>query len=271
MSQFAPLIREIGAELRVPQPARSRILLEIAADLEGMFAHYRSQGLSSGEAAARARETLALSGEALDGLRRIHQPPVRRLLDLLSVQAQAAWERVTLAVLAVCVALLTVREVLTSRGSVGTSSFVWPIAGIAAVALLLGLVKIYALYLKQDHEPLRLRRGLDSLLFLAASSLGLGLLGLMVELYLTARRIIGDQEWTQPYLPEFLLRSSALMMLSLLVAIAIGVAWFVLLGTVQRIERAEAEGLMTHHGDETSAEDHHPRLSGGTATPGLSS
>ncbi len=68
MSQFAPLIREIGEQLCVPQPARSRILLEISADLEDLSAHYRSQGLSPQAAATRTRETLALSGEALERL-----------------------------------------------------------------------------------------------------------------------------------------------------------------------------------------------------------
>ncbi len=242
MSQFAPLIREYGEQLCVPQPARSRILLEISADLEDLYAHYQGQGLSPEAAATRTRETLALSGEAIERLVRIHEPPFRRLLDLLSVQAQTAWERITLLVVALCVVVLTVREVLTTRSLVSTSHFVWPLAAIAVLAMLIALVKIYSLYLKQDHDLRRLRRGLDALLFLAITSLGLGLLGLLVELYLTAIRV--GSAGAQPYLPELLIRSSTLMIASMLVAVAVAVVWFVLLSTVHRIERAEAEVLM---------------------------
>jgi hypothetical protein len=245
MSQFAPLIMEISERLCVPQPARSRILLEIAADLEDLYGHYLARGMAPEEAAARTRATLELSEEALASLIRIHEPPLRRLLERLSEQARSLWERVTLLVVTIFVVVLTVSELLTTHTLATGGLFVWPLAAIAVTATLIALVKIYTLYLKQDHDLYRLRRGLDLLLFLATASLAVGLFGLIAEVLVTARHIVSDIDWAQLHLTDCLIRISVTSMFSMVVAIAIGVAWFVLLSKVQRIERAEAEVLLT--------------------------
>jgi hypothetical protein len=263
MSQFAPLIREISERLCVPQPARSRILLEIAADLDDLYEHYLDRGLAPEEAATRTRATLELSDEALASLIRIHQPPLRRLLDQLSVQVRTVWERVTLVVIALFIVVLTVNEVLTTRLLITASRFVWPLAAIAVVAAVIALAKIYTLYLKQDHDLRLLRRGLDSLLFLPVTILVLGFFGLIVELYMTARHIVADYDWIYLHLTDFLIRASAAMMVSMLLAIAIAVVWFVLLTKVQSIERAETEVFMKHVG----AEKPEPRA-GNHSAPG---
>ncbi len=244
MNQFAPLIREISEQLRVPQPARSRILLEIAADLEGIYEHYQEQGMPAEQAAARAKETCVLSGDALESLVRIHQTPFRRLLDRLSEQARTTWERTMLVLVALFIVAVTVRMILAEQLLATASRFLWPVAGMAVIAAVTVLVKAYCLYLKQDHEPRRLRNGLWLLLFLAVMSLGLGHLGAVVELYLTARRIVADDGTTFRNLVGFMQGTSAMLVVSMLVAVAISVLWFVLLGTAQRIERAEAEVLL---------------------------
>jgi hypothetical protein len=264
MSQFAPLIREISGRLCVPQPARSRILLEIAADLDDLYEHYLDRGLAPEEAATRTRATLELSDEALAGLIRIHQPPLRRFLDQLSVQARTVWERVTLVVIALFIVALTVNELLTTRLLITASRFVWPLVALAVVAALVALAKVYTLYLKQDHDLRLLRRGLDSLLFLTVATIVMGFLGLIVELYVTARHIVADYDWISLHFTDFLLRASAVMMVSLVLAIAIAVVWFVLLTKVQSIERAETEVLMKHIG----VEKPEPRTAN-TAVPGF--
>ncbi len=44
MNRFAPLLKSINARLDLPQPTKSRIILEIASDLEDMYQFYQSQG-----------------------------------------------------------------------------------------------------------------------------------------------------------------------------------------------------------------------------------
>jgi len=257
MTQFASLIRDIGARLQVPQPARSRILLEIAADLDDLYDHHVAQGRAPAEAAERARATLELSDEALTSLITLHQPPVRRLLDQLSEQARAAWERSMLAVVALCILVFTIREVGSVQALQTASRFVWPTLGIAVVAALVALSKVYTLYVKQDHDVRWLRRGLDLLLFLTAASIAVGLFGLVVELASTVRRIAAGAGWGGDAIVECLIRSSTLMILSMLVAIAIAVLWFVLLAKVQSIERAETEVLLMGNGVEESVATNH--------------
>jgi hypothetical protein len=264
MSQFTPLIREISERLCVPQPARSRIILEIAADLEDLYGHYLARGMAPEEAAARSRATLELSDEALASLIRIHEPPLRRFLERFSEQARSLWERVTLIVVALCVVALTVSELLTTHTLASGGRFVWPLAAITVAAVLIALVKIYTLYIKQEHDLHRLRRGLDPLLFLATSSLAVGLFGLIVEIFVTARHIVSNIDWAQLNLIDCLIRISVMSMFSMVVAIAIGVAWFVLLSKVQRIERAEAEVFMTS----VRVEGQEPEV---PATPGFQS
>jgi hypothetical protein len=245
MSQFAPLIMEISERLCVPQPAKSHILLEIAADLEDLYSHYLAGGMAPEEAAARTRSTLELSDDALANLIRIHEPPLRRLLERLSEQARSLWERLTLLVVTLFVVVLTVSELLSADTLATGGRFVWPLAAIAMTAALITLVRIYTLYLKQDHDLHHLRRGLDPLLFLATASLAVGLFGLIVEVYVTARHILTDIDWAQLHFIDCLIRISVMSIVSMVVAIAIGMAWFVLLSKVQRIERAEAEVFLT--------------------------
>ena len=72
--KFVPELRRISAELRLPEPARSRVLLEMAADLEALYLHFRERGLTDDEAVALAGERLLASPEAVDGLILAYSP-----------------------------------------------------------------------------------------------------------------------------------------------------------------------------------------------------
>jgi len=45
MDNFKPILKEINSKLDLPQPTKSRIILEIAADLNDTFDTYKKQGL----------------------------------------------------------------------------------------------------------------------------------------------------------------------------------------------------------------------------------
>ena len=216
MSRFADVLKDINGKLDLPQPEKSHILLEIASDLEDIYRAYRERGLGEEEARRRAEEKLDLSDEALRELVEIHQSGLRKFLGRISEQARSRWERVLLAM-----ALL-----------------------FALAAIVITIWQIYKLYMKKDHDTRTLGDGLPWLLAAGAASLLSGLLGMMYELHRSALMAAGEVERSLLFLVQCALRCSAMMMVGLLTAIAIGIVWFVLMNKVRRIEIAEAAWLM---------------------------
>jgi hypothetical protein len=82
MNRFASLLREVNNRLNLPQPTKSRILLEMAGDLEDLYNFYRGQGLDENEAVQKAEEKIDASYEALAELVEIHQTSYRKLMEM---------------------------------------------------------------------------------------------------------------------------------------------------------------------------------------------
>ena len=251
MTDFADVLTPLSARLPLPQPARSRVLLEVSADLEAAYQHYLTRGLSEDEARRRAVEAFDLSDEALTGLVRVHTSSVRRLLDRLSGQARSRWERVVLAVVAATLAV--VGGELVVRGGVASAAgpFVWPVFACGLVGTLLGVVKFYQIYVRQDHELRRARWGLDVIAALAAAQVFLGFFGAWFELFLAARLLRSDVGLAGIYLFNWLMRSAALLSVSLMGALLIAILWFTLARRVAAIADAEAMMLLTTRGEKS--------------------
>jgi hypothetical protein len=60
MARFSSIIRDLNSRLDLPQPARSRVLLEIHADLEDLYEFYLQKGAEAAEAEKMAEERLGL-------------------------------------------------------------------------------------------------------------------------------------------------------------------------------------------------------------------
>lgn len=73
MSRFTSLLKRIDDRLKFPQPTKSRILLEIAADLEDLHLLYLERGLGEEEAAQLAEEKFDFSDKALQEFTHVHQ------------------------------------------------------------------------------------------------------------------------------------------------------------------------------------------------------
>lgn len=244
MTDFADVLMPLSARLPLPQPARSRILLEIAADLEDLYQHYRSSGLSQAEARSKAIEACDLSDQALAELVQLHTSTFRKLLDRLSAQAQTRWERALLVLIALVVAGAALNVLLREPLISDAGWMAWPPLLCAATALLFGLAKSYHIFVKQDHAPRRARRGVDAVAVLAIAQCLLGFLGVYVGLYLAAWRIAGDVRNAFLYLFNWLLSGSALLSTSLSGALITAVIWFVLARRVALIADAEAMQLL---------------------------
>ena len=82
------------------------------------------------------------------------------------------------------------------------------------------------------------------LLLLTCAALFNGVFGYFIGLQRAMTRIAGDFERAGPHFMDWLMGSTATMILSLLVAILAALAWFVLVNKVQRIELAEAASML---------------------------
>jgi hypothetical protein len=145
-----------------------------------------------------------------------------------------------LVLILIFVAVMTGGPLLSTSFFRDANEFVWPalLIGVAAVGIF--LAKAYQLYVKRDHRVRGLRRWLPTLLMLTCASLANGVLGYFLTLHLTMARIAGEFEKGGIYLLDWLVGSTATMILSLLVAILAALLWFLLMDKVKRIELAEA-------------------------------
>jgi hypothetical protein len=244
MSRFASLLQATSDRLELPQPAKSRILLEMSADLEGLYATYREQGLDEAAAEARAREHFEASEDAIADLVQIHRTPFQRWMDTLSLQAQTLWERLTLAAILLFILLFAGREMLSAEFFRNASVFVWPVLGVSLLVLLLSVAQVYKIYIKKDHRIPTLRRGLPSLLLLGCGAFFIGAWGFYIELHIWMSRIAEDGVPIPTSFVNWLTAGSATMVVSLVSVIVTVLIWFLLVSRVRRIEEAELSALL---------------------------
>jgi hypothetical protein len=257
MNRFSPLLKEINNKLDLPQKLKSKIILEISADLNDLFQSYLAKGLNEKEALRKAEEKFGLSDEALIQLRRIHEVGFRRLVYNLSQQAQTWLERVSLLLIILLISILGVRAMFVTQFFQQSSILVLPVMGVAFVGIILSFIKFYNLYIKKDHNIQKLRTGLTALISLGGLSLFVGIGGYFLEIYLAGGYTIfppvsffiavcftTESGNEIIHITEDLMRSSSVGMAGLLVTILIFSIWFFLLNKVLKIEQAESEFLL---------------------------
>ena len=249
MNRFDSLLRATSDRLNLPQPIKSRVLLELAADMEDLYELYRERGSPEELAAQQVIEQFSFSDEALYRLIRVHASPYRRLMDGLSERTLALWERAMFLVLTAFVAVLTMEVAMTVQPFSDASPLIWLVVALGATGLVIAVLRIYALYLKEDHDVRRLRRGLDALLGIGVLSVVVGHYTLLVELFRIARAVVDDADRAFMGAVICVLRTAPVMNLAFLVAIGTAIAWFVLSGTAARIEEAEASALVGEGGE----------------------
>jgi hypothetical protein len=243
MSRFADVLRGTHERLLIPQPARSRVLLEIRADMEDLYAAYLDRGLSAEEAERRTVQECDLSDETLAALAEIHGGPWRRLLDGLSRQARSRVERSMLAVLLVFVALvgggfLRGADIVRDAGPVA-----WPVMAALVLGLAVGAVRLYDLHLRQDHDPRRLRRGLNVVIGAAVAQPVVALTGNGIALFAANLRLITDFEAGGPVLMGWLIAAAATLIIALTGSILCALLWYLAETKVASIESDEAAWL----------------------------
>jgi len=256
MNRFTPYLQKIHEQLDLPQPVKSRILLEIAADMEDYYAAAVERGQGEDEAMRGVGKKFDFSDETIRELADIHESAFRKLFSRLSEQAQTRWERVLLIMTIATVAGLAGAAISTSDFFRPASVFMWPATALGGAAVILSLVKAYRLFVRKDHDIRRLRAGLDGVPALGGAGCLTGVFGYFFELFNA-----GDYGLFLDlkiiyfiYIPvhggelagvvDWLLRSSALIIMSMIVALVSGLLWFILVSKADSIEQAEAAYLL---------------------------
>lgn len=245
MKRFAEVLKRAREELTVPEPSRTRILLEMAADLEDSYQFYRSRGLDEAEATRRAEEAFGTSDEALRHLAKIHESGVGSIGDRISGQVGGPWEKLLLLGLLIFESWFAI-NVLTQKGFFYfLSPFIWPIAALALAAVSVTIWKLYQIFSRSDSDVRELRTGLGVLLFCAGASLAVAGCGFLFHMQRFFRA-----NWR--HAPEalymnfagWMMEISSMMTVGLLTAIFIALVWFVLSNLVKRAELREVEALL---------------------------
>lgn len=238
---FAPVLREVESGLGLPIPTRTRILRELEYDLEELWERLVAEGVPSEEAHRKALDALVPDSGSLGELDRIHTPLYRRLTGQVSARRLRLAERMALVLAAASVLLVQTTTLLQVRLLQDPSPFLWPV--LISGALLFGLVltKAFQLWIKRDHT--RPERGLASILVGAGVVFGLGLGGVIFDFYRLAAVLEKTPELAGTLASEWLVRDSALLSVAILLALAGGLAWFVLSQWIALVSRAHREVL----------------------------
>ena len=245
MTRFANVVEQNRERLQIPEPARTRILLEIASDLEDSYQHYLEQGCDQEEATRRAEETFGTSEESVHLLERVYRAGVGGVGERFTQQIGTLWAKFLMVALLAFEILLAFRILSDRTFFVYPSPFLWPIAVLALAAFLFTIWKLVQIFSRPSADWRRLRTGLGIPLFFAGAALAVTALGFLFHMQRFFRL-----NWERA--PETLFMNfagwmatiSSMMTIGLLTATLAGLLWFVLSWLVARSEAREIEGLL---------------------------
>lgn len=223
---FVPTLRHVEQFLRVPLPERTRILRELEFDLEELQARFVTQGVEPQEARQRALDAMVPDRRVLEQLDRLHESAYRRATRHLGGGRLQLVERSVLAVMTAGVLGMQTVALLRLDLLRDPSPFLGPVLALGGGMLALVLWKVFELFVKQDHE--RPYRGLAGILGLCAIIVGAGFGGMILDFYWLAGRLEAAPELSDPLIMEWLIRDSALVAVTFLLALAGALAWLIL-------------------------------------------
>ncbi len=245
MTDFAPHLRALSTGLMVPEPNRSRILLEVASDMEDLLEHYLAKGMDRDQAVATVQEHFDLSEEALRELTRVHASPFQQSLEGISGQARKGWERAVLLLVGLFVLPGLVFPLAKPAVLVDAGPLAWGLIPTLAVALVLGVREGAGLSGKNALRGGRIPRlGIRTLPAFSLLLLGLGFAGAWLEFYRAALRVREAPQQALVHLIHWLHLASATLVVALSGALLTALFWFFLEARATHLEERAAARLL---------------------------
>jgi hypothetical protein len=245
VTRFPEVLSSLQQELILPQPARSRILLEISDDLEGLYQHYLSEGLDEPTARRQALDELSLTPEALEELIEVHTSTYQRFLDGLSDRARSTWERGLLILLSIFACFVVGATARSGSVFEHANVFVWPVLLCFVIGLVAGLQRAYVLFVRKAYAAREARRGLRIVLGMAAAQFVIGISGGWLDLFFASRAVIEAPDRIGQIMVSWMFGGTALMLISLGGCVVTALWWLVLAGRAAALADEEAYTL-TH-------------------------
>ena len=248
MNRFTHVLSELDSRLTVLEPARSRIVLEVAADMEDLFQEYLLRGYSEEDAGIAVADHFNLSDDALQELILVHDTPFQRSLENLSGQVRGVGSRTLMAVLAILVAIGSGSLLFRGQLYRDASGLVWAVMPMLGWGLWVAGGHLRMLFGTKEDLRAGFRSGLGRLLGLAALMMGVTCAGLWVELYLSGLRIRAAPTETMIHLVGWVHMASATLVIALSGALVLGFLWFFLTSAARLRELTAVTVLLGGNG-----------------------
>lgn len=241
--RFARVLDRVNRELALPEPERSRILQEMASDLEDLYETYRERGMSEAEAVRQAEAALAASADTLAELIRIHTSLHRRLVERYAERGRHGAEKLLLGLLAAAT-LTWVAVVQLTQALDGASTFFWAVLAVAAAVCVTVPVAGHAVLGGRAEAQHAAPRARGAILALGVLAVLLGAFGAALDLYTAMGALAAaDERSFYAFVPR-LGRVADLLATSLAVGLAAGLAWFFLESLALRVARTSGAGFL---------------------------
>ena len=178
-------LSRLEAQVDIPYPARRELLDEIRVHLQALSEEAIAEGCSASEAIERAIKTFAVDEGFIASLTTLHATAIQRALARLprSVALGLEYSAVT-SVAAILIVFLCVMEAAMLEFMRDGGHFMVLLNLLGVVILILGVERVYSLFLKKDHAPANLGKRLQSLKYMGLASVMLGVIGTGMGLFM---------------------------------------------------------------------------------------
>ena len=238
---FLSTLRKVEGQLSVPISARVRILRELEFDLEGLRGQLEAEGIGSEDARARSLDALAPNPKAIRELGRIYAPRYRRITGHLAQDRVRLMERTALAILAVSVLVAETLVLLRADLLRDPSPFLWLVLSLGGLLFAMAIGEAFAIWVKGDHRLVR--RGSQAILVTAGVTMTMGLLGVLVDGYRLLVKLEAEEVPLRSLLFQWIEREAGLLAVSLVLALAGGLLWFIFTQWLTSVSEARRELL----------------------------
>lgn len=236
--KFAVALRAAVRNVAAPPGARLRIIEEVGADLEDLYAALRASGVPEAEAKRQAARLLLPDAEAAQALSFVHRPLWARWRDRYGSHRHVG-ERLLLAISASVAAIGSMVVVIMTGLLPNSSPFVFVLVGIGAMTLLQATVKAVRIWVAGESSADRIRDGTGDLLIGAvASPIACGF-GILYGLYRVASTAFTAPEREGELVLEWLRTSVVLGVLGFSISILCGLCWMLFVHRAAVIEMRE--------------------------------